>query len=94
MRKSETVSGESALSYVSGVSDRPLLYRTVDGVLKAAVGETPDHAGAHRAVSIAALHLRRIRPARSSGLRAACSPADSSRASASASGRRIARSGY
>ncbi len=44
MRKSETVSGESALSYVSGVSDRPLLFRTVDGVLKAAVGETPDHA--------------------------------------------------
>jgi fatty-acyl-CoA synthase len=44
MTKSETVSGESALSYVSGVSDRPLLFRTVNGVLKAAAGEMPDHA--------------------------------------------------
>jgi len=32
------------LSFVSGTSDRPLLYRTVDGVLKAAVGEVPDRA--------------------------------------------------
>jgi fatty-acyl-CoA synthase len=32
----------SALSFVSGVSDRPLLYRTVDGVLKAAVDGGPD----------------------------------------------------
>src|SRR5580692_6875833 len=32
----------SALSFVSGVSDRPLLYRTVDGVLKAAVDAGPD----------------------------------------------------
>ena len=31
-----------ALSYVSGTSDRPLLYRTVDGVLKAAVHEHRD----------------------------------------------------
>ena len=31
-----------SLSYVSGTSDRPLLYRTVDGVLKAAAGEMPD----------------------------------------------------
>ncbi len=30
------------LSYVSGTSDRTLLYRTVDGVLKAAVHEHPD----------------------------------------------------
>ncbi len=30
------------LSFVSGTSDRPLLYRTVDGVLKAAVREGPD----------------------------------------------------
>src|SRR3984957_16094278 len=30
------------LSFVSGTSDRPLLYRTVDGVLKAAVAEGPD----------------------------------------------------
>jgi fatty-acyl-CoA synthase len=30
------------LSFVSGTSDRPLLYRTVDGVLKAAVANTPD----------------------------------------------------
>ncbi|MEP6546864.1 MAG: AMP-binding protein [Gammaproteobacteria bacterium] len=32
----------TALSFVSGTSDRPLLYRTVDGVLKAAAGELPD----------------------------------------------------
>src|SRR5580692_7457619 len=30
------------LSFVSGTSDRPLLYQTVDGVLKAAAGEVPD----------------------------------------------------
>ena len=30
------------VSFVSGTSDRPLLYRTVDGVLKAAAGESPD----------------------------------------------------
>ena len=29
-------------SFVSGTSDRPLLYRTVDGVLKAAVDEVPE----------------------------------------------------
>jgi len=35
-------SGPSAsLSFVSGVSDQPLLYRTVDGVLKAAVDSVP-----------------------------------------------------
>jgi fatty-acyl-CoA synthase len=33
-----------SLSFVSGVSDRPLLYRTVDAVLKAAVDEGPDRA--------------------------------------------------
>ncbi len=32
------------LSFVSGTSDRPLLYRTVDGVLKAAADEAPDRA--------------------------------------------------
>ena len=32
----------SELSFVSGISDQPLLYRTVDGVLKAAVREVPD----------------------------------------------------
>ena len=32
----------SALSFVSGTSDRPLLYRTVDGVLKTAAAEVPD----------------------------------------------------
>ena len=32
----------SALSFVSGTSDRPLIYRTVDGVLKAAVAAAPD----------------------------------------------------
>jgi fatty-acyl-CoA synthase len=31
-------------SFVSGVSEAPLLYRTVDGVLKAAVGEVPERA--------------------------------------------------
>jgi fatty-acyl-CoA synthase len=31
-----------AMSYVSGTSDRPLMYRTVDGVLKAAAHEHPD----------------------------------------------------
>jgi fatty-acyl-CoA synthase len=31
----------TALSFVSGTSDRPLLYRTVDGVLKAAAAEVP-----------------------------------------------------
>jgi fatty-acyl-CoA synthase len=30
------------LSFVSGTGDRPLLYRTVDGVLKAAADEAPD----------------------------------------------------
>jgi fatty-acyl-CoA synthase len=34
--------GSSALSFVSGTSDRPLVYRTVDGVLKAAVDQGPD----------------------------------------------------
>jgi fatty-acyl-CoA synthase len=34
----------SELSFVSGTSDQPLLYRTVDGVLKAAVDEFPDRA--------------------------------------------------
>jgi fatty-acyl-CoA synthase len=33
---------ELDLSFVSGTSDRPLLYRTVDGVLKAAALRTPD----------------------------------------------------
>ena len=32
----------TALSFVSGTSDRPLLYRTVDGVLKAAAAEVPE----------------------------------------------------
>ena len=32
----------SALSFVSGTSDRPLLYRTVDGVLEAAVAAVPE----------------------------------------------------
>jgi fatty-acyl-CoA synthase len=31
-----------ALSFVSGTSDRPLVYRTVDGVLQAAVADFPD----------------------------------------------------
>jgi fatty-acyl-CoA synthase len=35
----------SALSFVSGGSDRPLLYRTVDAVLKAAVDAGPDRVG-------------------------------------------------
>ena len=32
----------TASSFVSGTSDRPLLYRTVDGVLKAAAAEVPE----------------------------------------------------
>ena len=36
------IPGGSALSFVSGTSDRPLLYRTVDGVLKSAAAEVPD----------------------------------------------------
>jgi len=36
------VDGGKALSFVSGTSDQPLLYRTVDGVLKAAAAEVPD----------------------------------------------------
>src|SRR5271154_3152258 len=32
----------SALSFVAGISDRPLMYRSVDGVLKAAVAEGRD----------------------------------------------------
>jgi fatty-acyl-CoA synthase len=32
----------SVASFVSGTGDRPLLYRTVDGVLKSAVDEAPD----------------------------------------------------
>ncbi len=36
--------GGPSLSFVSGTSDRPLLYRTVDGVLKAAAAEVPDRA--------------------------------------------------
>src|SRR3979490_1045724 len=34
--------GPICLSFVSGTSDKPLLYRTVDGVLKAAVDTVPD----------------------------------------------------
>jgi fatty-acyl-CoA synthase len=37
-------SGPSCLSFVSGGSDQPLLYRTVDGVLRAAVDEVPNRA--------------------------------------------------
>jgi fatty-acyl-CoA synthase len=33
--------GSSSLSFVSGASDQPLVYRTVDGVLKAAVEQAP-----------------------------------------------------
>jgi fatty-acyl-CoA synthase len=33
--------GPTSSSFVSGTSDRPLLYRTVDGVLKAAAADTP-----------------------------------------------------
>ena len=33
---------QPSLSFVSGISDQPLLYRTVDGVLKAAVDQVPD----------------------------------------------------
>jgi fatty-acyl-CoA synthase len=33
--------GSSSLSFVSGASDQPLVYRTVDGVLKAAVDQEP-----------------------------------------------------
>jgi len=33
---------DMSLSFVSGTSDRPLLYRTVDGVLKAALEAVPD----------------------------------------------------
>ena len=36
------IGGPPRLSFVSGTSDRPLLYRTVDGVLKAAAEEGPD----------------------------------------------------
>jgi fatty-acyl-CoA synthase len=36
------VDGGKALSFVSGTSDQPLLYLTVDGVLKAAAAEMPD----------------------------------------------------
>jgi fatty-acyl-CoA synthase len=34
----------ASLSFVSGTSDKPLLYRTVDGVLKAAVEQAPERA--------------------------------------------------
>jgi fatty-acyl-CoA synthase len=34
--------GASSLSFVSGTSDQPLVYRTVDGVLKAAADQGPD----------------------------------------------------
>jgi fatty-acyl-CoA synthase len=36
------IPGGAALSFVSGTSDRPLLYRSVDGVLKSAVAEVPN----------------------------------------------------
>src|SRR3984885_15166295 len=36
------IPGGAALSFVSGTSDRPLLYRTVDGVLKSAAAEVPN----------------------------------------------------
>ena len=36
------VSERPAMSFVSGTSDRPLVYRTVDGVLAAAVAAVPD----------------------------------------------------
>jgi fatty-acyl-CoA synthase len=38
------VDGGRAASFVSGIGEAPLLYRTVDGVLKAAVGEIPERA--------------------------------------------------
>jgi fatty-acyl-CoA synthase len=38
----ETVINPASLSFVSGTSEQPLLYRTVDGVLKAAVDSAPD----------------------------------------------------
>jgi fatty-acyl-CoA synthase len=55
MSRNQTISGESTLSYVSGVSDRPLLFRTVDGVLKAAAGEMP-----HRPALIVPFQSRRF----------------------------------
>jgi fatty-acyl-CoA synthase len=39
-----TVGRPATSSFVSGVSEAPLVYRTVDGVLKAAVGEVPERA--------------------------------------------------
>ncbi|HEY4444954.1 MAG TPA: AMP-binding protein, partial [Steroidobacteraceae bacterium] len=39
-----TVGGPATSSFVSGVSEAPLVYRTVDGVLKAAAGEVPERA--------------------------------------------------
>jgi fatty-acyl-CoA synthase len=38
------VDGGRAASFVSGIGEAPLLYRTVDGVLKAAVGGVPERA--------------------------------------------------
>ena len=36
------MTGPRSLSFVSGTSEAPLLYRTVDGVLKAAAAESPN----------------------------------------------------
>jgi len=41
---SKNTVSESELSFVSGSSDRPLLYRSVDGVLKAAAAAHPERA--------------------------------------------------
>jgi fatty-acyl-CoA synthase len=38
----ERVINQASLSFVSGTSEQPLLYRTVDGVLKAAADSSPD----------------------------------------------------
>ncbi len=76
MNRVETMAGESALSFVSGTSGRPLLYRTVDGVLKAAAGEI---AGSCRRSSCRSNRCATPSPnstARSSGPRVECSPAD------------------
>ena len=83
----------SELSFVSGISEQPLLYRTVDGVLKAAVAAAPNRCALvvpFQSIRFTFTELDRG----CSRLHAGSSPAGSCRATVSAYGRRTASSGY
>jgi hypothetical protein len=80
----------SSLSFVSGISEQPLLYRTVDGVLKAAVAAAPNRV----ALVVPCQSIRFTFTELDRGSHAGSLPAGSCRATVSAYGRRTASSGY